>query len=288
MTRFHRRHTGMLILLGLCGCPERITYDGVASPSSSASTASTAASSSDADSPCEPGTLYCECRPNDVCDGDLVCTPQGCEDFGPSETSATDDTSAPPPPTTGLDPTNPDPTNPDPTDATDPDTGPTDESTGEPPSCVTHEDCGSPLLVCLSDGSCEFAILARYLVRVTSWTPFDCSGGLADGDADLWWGLYLDNDLVTTSGWVPGGCPGAWDHSFCVEGGGPGVGFATPFRLRLYDEDNTSSELHDELWWDYGDGAPGVIPEQYLLAGEYSGPTNWSGEVNIEFILEGC
>lgn len=251
-------HRSIVIALTLVGCAasNEDDLDATTLDTSVETDASTDNGLGDDTSGCEPGSPGCPCV-NDMCLAPLVCVDDACS-WPPADT---------PEPGGGT--------------------------AGEPPtSCVEHEDCNDPAfapsLVCTSAGACEPAIVSRYLVRVVEWTPTNCSGGPLDGVADLWWGLSLDGELVASSPFQQGGCPGAWDHTFCVEGGGVGVGFATPFVLRLFDEDNVGAELHDELWWDYGDGVPGLVPETYLIEGAYSGPTNGGGTVTVEFVHEGC
>jgi hypothetical protein len=207
---------------------------------------------------CEPGSPGCPCA-NGMCLSPLVCVADEC--------------TWPPDP---ID-----------TDAGEADTG--DGSSGDdgtPPACSSDDDCVDEDTVCLPDGECRHAWYGTYEVHVLTWVPTNCSGGTFDGAADLWWSLRLGEQLIFTSPWTQGGCPGHWESSVaCVEGGA----FFEPFVLSLYDEDNTASELFDQLWFDYGDGAPGLFPPEHLIAGSYDGTTNNGGNVVIEFdLVDSC
>jgi len=214
---------------------------------------------------CDPGSPGCSCGPSGMCLDPLICVADIC--------------AWPPDPDGGEDDSAED------ADADGGETsGPGDD--GSPATCNDNDDCALQR-ACSVDGVCEDARDLAYEIRVPTWAPSTCDGGVVDGDADLYWSLMLGTVELGSSDWEQGGCPGSWPtDTVCV----PASGLNGAWFLGLWDEDGDEDALVDALWWDDdADTVPDPIRAYILHDGVWDGTTANGGDLRVEFtVVAGC
>lgn len=230
-------------LLCVAACGE--AGDGGESATTTASTtaSTTTASAEDTGEPCTPGYESCECVGGEVCLAGLSCISKVCVDLGELTTGGGDsagestgkDTSEEPPPPTGT--------------------------------CLVSAECADSE-VCV-DGQCGDTDLYYFDVRVTWFSPDDCSDGWGTGEVYFAFYSGWENELQAVSTWSY--CPADWSDFEM-----PKYDSLLPFQLDFWEDDEFEDDYMATLCWD-ADGTTNspnpcsVVPKHWLHEGIVSG-----------------